>query len=331
LLNSGLTAASGCESCVVAGENLGARLGATLAELAKTGRDKATFVLSPDIASFGAWVEQLIAESLGKSGTGILPVTGEPLGSVADYGDDRVFIHLRMEGDDTHDVQLGRLVEAGHPLVRLNLHHRYDVGEQMFLWEMAIAVAGHRLGIHPFNQPNVEAAKVQARRMVERYQEEGELPAGDYSPATPEALHEFLSQAPSNGSPSPTSDQPYIALQAYVHPTVRTDAALRALRAELRDRHKLATTVGYGPSFLHSIGQLYKGDAGEGLFVQFTADAGRDAAIPDEAGSSESGITFGVLEKAQALGDRQAMEEAGRRVIRFHLGEGVLEGLDRLA
>ena len=331
LLDSALTMASGCESCVITGENPGARLGTALAELAKNGRDKATFAISPEIVSFGDWVEQLIAESLGKSGTGILPVVGEPLGSPEVYDDDRVFIHLRLEGDESHDDKLSELEEAGHPVIRLNLADTYSLGEQMFLWEMAVAVAGYRLGIHPFNQPNVEASKVQSRRMVERYQEEGELPEGETSPLTPKALHGFLAQAPAAGSPAPSSHHPYIALQAYVQPTVRTDAALLALRTQLRDRYGLATTVGYGPSFLHSIGQLYKGDAGEGLFVQFTADAAQDADIPDEAGGTESGISFGVLESAQALGDRQAMEDAGRRVIRFHLDEDVIGGLDRLA
>jgi transaldolase/glucose-6-phosphate isomerase len=337
LLDSALAIAAGCESCVVTGDNLGAQLGAALAELAKSGRDKATFVVSPELASFGDWVEQLIAESLGKSGTGILPVVGEPLGLPEVYGADRLFVHLRLEEGEApastqiREAQLDMLVAAGHPLVRLNMRDPYDIGEQMFLWEIAVAVAGYRLGIQPFNQPNVEASKVQAHRIVERYQEEGELPAGESSPVTAETLHAFLRQAPSGGSPSPTSDRAYVALQAYVQRTARTDAALLALRTQLRDRHKLATTVGYGPSFLHSIGQLYKGDAGEGYFIQFTADAARDVDIPDEAGSDESGITFGVLEEAQALGDRQAMEEAGRRVIRFHLGQDVLEGFDNLA
>ncbi|MFW6135418.1 MAG: bifunctional transaldolase/phosoglucose isomerase [Chloroflexota bacterium] len=331
LLNRALAMASGCESCVVAGDNLGARLGAVLGELAKAGRDKVTFAVSPDLTSFGDWVEQLIAESTGKSGTGILPVVGEPLAAPAVYADDRLFVHLRLEGGGAHDARIGELEAAGHPTVRLHLRDVYDVGGQIFLWEMAVAVAGHRLGIHPFNQPNVEAAKVQARRMVERYRERRELPSGEWSPPDPRLLHDFLSQAPSGGSPSPNSDRSYVALQAYLQPTMHTDAGLLALRTQLRDRYHLATTAGYGPSFLHSIGQLYKGDAGNGLFIQLTADSARDADIPDEAGSPESGITFGVLERAQALGDRQAMEDAGRRVIRFHLGEDVIKGLDQLA
>jgi len=330
LLDSALTAASGCESCVVVGDNPGARLGAVLSELTKAGRDKVTFLVSCDFASFGAWVEQLIAESLGKAGTGILPVAGEPLGAPAVYGDDRLFVHLRMEGDETYDAQLAELEEAGHPIVRLNLRDRYDMGQQMFLWEMAIAVAGHRMGIHPFNQPNVEAAKVQAHRMVERYRERGELPDGEASPPRPQILHGFLAEAPSGGSPSPYSARGYIALHAYVAPTAQTDAALLALRTQLRDRYQLATTVGYGPSFLHSTGQLYKGDAGNGLFIQLTSDSARDADIPDEAGSPRSSISFGVLEQAQALGDRRALEDAGRHVVRLHLGEDVIEALDQL-
>ncbi|MBS3783762.1 MAG: glucose-6-phosphate isomerase, partial [Anaerolineae bacterium] len=331
LLDNALTIASGCESCVVVGENLGARLGAVLGELTKAGCDKVTFVISASFASFGAWVEQLIAESMGKAGTGILPVAGEPLGAPGVYSDDRFFVHLRLEGDETYDAQLAELERAGHPVVRFNLRDLYDMGQQMFLWEMAVAVAGHRLQIHPFNQPNVEAAKVQAHSMVERYREHGELPSGESSPTRPELLHDFLAEAPSGGSPSPHSDRGYVALQAYVQPTIRTEAALLALRTQLRDRYQLATTVGYGPSFLHSIGQLYKGDAGNGLFIQLTADSARDADIPDAAGSDESSITFGILEEAQALGDRRAMEDAGRRVIRFHLGEDVIEGLDQLA
>jgi transaldolase/glucose-6-phosphate isomerase len=331
LLDRGLAMAERCRSRVDAADNPAARLGAILGELAKAGRDKVTFAISSQLASFGDWVEQLIAESMGKSGTGILPVVGEPLGSPGVYRDDRLFVHLRLKGDEAMDDRLTELEAAGHPVVRLEVRDLYDLGAQMFLWEMAVAVAGHRLGIHPFNQPNVEAAKVQARRMVERYQEEGELPAGQASPPDSAALHRFLSQEGQGGSPSPGAESTYIALQAYVRRTLETDAALLALRTDLRDRYKMATTVGYGPSFLHSTGQLYKGDAGNGLFVQFTSDSERDAAIPDEAGGQDCSITFGVLKAAQALGDRQALEDAGRRVIRFYLGEDVIDGLDRLA
>jgi transaldolase/glucose-6-phosphate isomerase len=293
-----------------------------------------TFAISPAIASFGDWVEQLIAESTGKEGRGILPVVGEPLGPPKVYGDDRFFVHLRLgdplpnpplharEGDrDTHDAAIQGLEDAGHPVVRLNLHDPYDLGGQFFLWEMATAVAGHLLGINPFDQPNVEAAKVLARQMIAEYTEKGTLPSGESAPLTAEALNGFLVQAqPGN----------YVALQAYLQPTAETDAALLALRTHLRDQFKLATTVGYGPRFLHSTGQLHKGDAGNGLFIQLTADEPHDVPIPDEAGSPESSITFGALKAAQAMGDRQALLDAGRRVIRFHLGANVVGGLKRL-
>jgi glucose-6-phosphate isomerase len=323
LLDRALTMACNCEACncPMDGDNNGGRLGAIMGELAKAGRDKITFVTSPQIASFGDWVEQLIAESTGKEGRGILPVVGEPLAQPAAYGDDRLFIHLRLDGDETHDATVATLETAGHPVVRLRLRDLYDLGGQFFLWEMATAVAGHRLGINPFDQPNVEAAKVLARKMVTQYTEEGVLHRGESAPLTAQALNEFLAQV-----------QPgdYVALQAYVQPTAETDAALVALRVRLRDRLKLATTVGYGPRFLHSTGQLHKGDAGKGLFIQFTADDPRDAPIPDEAGSPGSTMSFGVLKAAQALGDRQALLDADRRVIRFHLGSDVVGGLKQL-
>ena len=303
----------------------GATLGAILGALAKAGRDKVTFVTSPALANFGDWVEQLIAESTGKDGTGILPVVGEALGDPAVYGADRLFVYLRLAGADAaqgaHDAALAALAAAGHPLVTIRLHDLYDVGGQFFLWELATAVAGHLLGIQPFDQPNVESAKVLARQMVAAYHELGRLPEDTPAPLSSTALRAFLAA-------SRPGD--YIALQAYVPPTPATTAALNALRLALRDRLHLATTVGYGPRFLHSTGQLHKGDGNNGLFIQFTADVLQDAPIPDEAGAAASGMSFGVLIQAQALGDGQALRDAGRRVIRFHLGTDVVGGLERL-
>ena len=303
----------------------GATLGAILGALAKAGRDKVTFVTSPALANFGDWVEQLIAESTGKDGTGILPVVGEALGDPAVYGADRLFVYLRLAGADAaqgaHDAALAALAAAGHPLVTIRLHDLYDVGGQFFLWELATAVAGHLLGIQPFDQPNVESAKVLARQMVATYHELGRLPEDTPAPLSSTALRAFLAA-------SRPGD--YIALQAYVPPTPATTAALNALRLALRDRLHLATTVGYGPRFLHSTGQLHKGDGNNGLFIQFTADVLQDAPIPDEAGAAASGMSFGVLIQAQALGDGQALRDAGRRVIRFHLGTDVVGGLERL-
>jgi hypothetical protein len=321
LLDDAMSMACATESCVAARDNPGAVLGAILGELAKAGRDKVTFVTSPEMASFGDWVEQLIAESTGKEGKGILPVVGEPLGSPDVYGDDRLFVYLGLEEDGTGDSVIQALEDTGHPMVRLRLKNLYDLGGQFFLWEMATAVASHRLAINPFDQPNVEAAKVLARQMVSEYTETGALPTGEAAPLSQEALKQFLGQA---------NPGDYIAIQAYVQPTAEADAALQSLRTQLRDRLKLATTVGYGPRFLHSTGQLHKGDAGNGLFIQFTADASQDVPIPDEAGSPASSISFGVLKTAQALGDRQALLDANRRVIRFHLGDDVAGGLSQL-
>ncbi len=298
-----------------------AKLGAIMAELAKAGRDKLTLVTSPQLASFGDWVEQLIAESTGKEEKGILPVVGEPLGGPEVYGNDRFFVYLHLPQNTETLPQVRALEKAGHPVVDIKLHDIYDLGGQFMLWEMATAVAGHILNIQPFDQPNVEAAKVLAREMVAAYQESGQLPQGQSVAVTAANLHNFLAQIHPGD---------YVSLQAYVPPTPETDAALQALRTLIRDRYKVATTVGYGPRFLHSTGQLHKGDAGHGLFVQFTSDPMTDIPIPDEAGQLGSSMTFGVLKMAQALGDGQALVEANRRFIRFHLEQNVVEGLRRL-
>ena len=308
-------------NCPVDGDNNGAWLGAILGQLARAGRDKVTFVTSPSLESFGDWAEQLIAESTGKEGRGILPVVGESLAAPDAYGDDRLFVYLRLDGEGTHDAAVQALEDAGQPVVRLRLRDVYDLGEQFFLWEMATALAGHFLDINPFDQPDVEAAKVLARQAIAAYGETGALPEDEPAVLKAETFDEFMAQA---------LEGDYIALQAYVEPTPETDAALLALRTRLRDKFGLATTVGYGPRFLHSTGQLHKGDAGNGLFVQFTADDPEDVAIPDQAGASESAMTFGVLKMAQVLGDKQALLGAGRRVIRFHLGDDVAGGLDML-
>ena len=316
LLDRALIAAcnAGDDNCAPAEINIAAKLGAVIGALAKSGRDKITLITSPQLASFGDWVEQLIAESTGKDGKGILPVVGEKVSTPDKYGTDRLFAYLRLEGDVTYDEQVQALIDAGFPMIQLTLKDIYDLGAQFLLWEMATAVAGYLLSIQPFDQPDVEAAKIQARNMIAAYQESGSLPVGETATASAAALQAFLDQA-----------QPgdYIALQVYVKPAPDTDAALQALRLHLRDQTKLAVTVGYGPRFLHSTGQLHKGDAGNGLFIQITASMPQDLAIPDEAGGPESGISFGVLKTAQALGDGAALRQVGRRVIHFHLGADV--------
>lgn len=344
LLDRAATVACNCEACncPVAGDNSGAWLGANMGELAVAGRDKVTLIASPPIAQFGAWTEQLIAESTGKEGTGILPVNGEELGPPEVYANDRLFIYLRLKGDTTHDAKVQALIDAGQPVVQLNLKDLYDVGGEIFRWEVATVVAGRRLAINPFDQPNVESAKILARQMVKKYQEKETLPVLTPALTTDgikvytelscssldEALVSFLNQA--DPGKEEGQGRSYVAFQAYVQPTPETETALQALRTRVRDRFRLATTVGYGPRFLHSTGQLHKGDAGNGLFIQFTADMPDDAAIPDRAGSETSSITFGVLKEAQALGDRQALLDAGRKVIRFYLGHDVIGSLERL-
>ena len=313
-----------------------ARLGITIAAAAAAGRDKLTLVTGPRLHSLGDWVEQLIAESTGKEGTGILPVVGEPPAAPEAYGDDRLFVYLRGGSDPALDAATDLLCRAGQPVVALPVGDEYDVAAQFFLWEMATAVAGALLGINPFDQPDVEAAKVQARQLVAAYHAEGSLPAleptlragaltlyGEVTGTTPAtAVAGFLDAAPSGA---------YLAVQAYVPPTPETDAALLALRCAARARTRLATTSGYGPRFLHSTGQLHKGDAGTGRCLQIVTASAPDLPIPDHAGETASAISFDVLKAAQALGDRQALVTGGRAVLTLHVDGSVAEVIGQLA
>jgi len=313
----------------------GARLGAALGVLSRAGRDKLTLLASPGVAPFGAWLEQLVAESTGKDGTGVLPVDREPLGDPEVYGDDRLFVLFKLGSETGFDGALARLAPAGHPVVELPLRNAYDLGGEFLRWAFATALAGWRLGIHPFNQPNVESAKDRARDFVSTYLERGQLPEPEpaleangmraYADVAGEDLKGLLDNFLAQAAPGD-----YLALQAYVPPEDETDAALQGLRLTLRDRTRLATTLGYGPRFLHSTGQLHKGDRGNGLFVQITCDDPDDLPIPDEAGRDESGLSFGTLKAAQGLGDRQALLEAGRRVLRLHFASAT-EGVRALA
>lgn len=305
------------------------QLGAFLGAGALAGRDKLTLIASPAARPLGAWIEQLIAESTGKDGKGLLPVDLEPECLAHAYGADRLFVHLRL--DAGADARAHAVAAAGHPLLRLQLADAYDLGAAFFHWEMAAAIAGFFLGIHPFDQPDVEAAKERARRMVAAYQQCGALPtpAPDlvdglalYGPVQGTTLPEALTHFLASGE--------YIALQAHLPPTPATTAALQDVRRQLLARTGLATTLGFGPRYLHSTGQLHKGDAGRGLFIQLTADSVADAPIPDEAGAAASSITFGILAQAQALGDRQALLDRGRAVLRIHLGADIAAGIAQL-
>ena len=301
-----------CSPRVPADNNPGMWLGAVLGTLAQAGRDKLTLITSPSIARFGLWVEQLIAESLGKEGKGIVPVVGEPMTGPGHYEDDRLFVYLRMEGDDNSSTDAGlELIESsGQPSVRLELGDIYDLGAEFFRWEFATAVAGSLLGIHPFDQPNVQGAKDMTERVLKDYQRSDRLPEAE------DSLKGLLSG-------SRPGD--YLAIMAYLRQTKEVDEALTDLRLRTIERYHIATTLGYGPRFLHSTGQLHKGGPGTGLFLQITADHEKDLPIPGKP------YTFGVLAHAQALGDLQALQALGRRVVRVHLGHDGAVGIGRLS
>ncbi|MEE8518051.1 MAG: glucose-6-phosphate isomerase, partial [Dehalococcoidia bacterium] len=293
--------------------NPAAWLGALMAATALKGRDKLTLVASPKIASFGLWVEQLLAESTGKDGTGIIPVAGEPLLEATAYGEDRVFVYLRVEGDDnaTLDVATERLAAEGHPVARLDLRDVYDIGAEFFRWEFATAVAGALMDIHPFDQPNVQAAKDATDEVLAGFRKSGQLPERDESGTLPGLLDQ-----------AQTGD--YLAVMAYAKQTDGLDGAVAELRRRVMQDHKVATTLGYGPRFLHSTGQLHKGGPNTGLFLQLTVSDKIDLDIPGED------FTFGTLAGAQAVGDYQALKAASRRVVHVDLGGDAEAGLLRL-
>jgi glucose-6-phosphate isomerase len=301
--------------------NPGLWLGTVMGVLASHSRDKLTFFTSEKLIPFGDWAEQLIAESTGKEGKGILPVVREEAGSPEAYGMDRLFVHLRLADDEGENAAVQRLMAADQPVIEIVIDDIYDLGGQFLLWEFATAVAGRVLGINPFDQPNVEAAKKLARSMTDAYLQSGRLPEDTPAAFSAGVLREFLAQAQAGD---------YVTLQAFIEPAEHTTAALADLRLALRDHLGLATTMGYGPRYLHSTGQLHKGDGGHGMFLMFTAHSPQDVPIPDEAGFDASSMSFGVLRTAQALGDKAALQEQGRRVIRFDLGDDVVSALTSL-
>jgi transaldolase/glucose-6-phosphate isomerase len=330
--------------------NPGLRLGAAIGALGRAGRDKLTFIADPEIASFGSWAEQLIAESTGKRGVGIVPVDREPLGRPESYGPDRVFVRLRLAGSagpaptsDGHsaDELLERLRAAGHPVIEIALADPIDLGAEFVRWEVATAIAGIVLGIDPFDQPNVEEAKIITRRLLARHGDAITAHASE-SPATVDVLASdggltLIGDAPlrlSAGDGTVVGElrrhlarlrpNGYAALQAYLRATPERDAALARIRALLRDRRGRATTVGYGPRFLHSTGQLHKGGSPTGWFLQLTADHPVDRPIADWP------YTFGELIDAQAEGDFGALEANERPVLRVHLGADPDAGLEAL-
>ncbi len=324
-----------CGADVAVEQNPGARLGAIMAECALAGRDKLTIVTDQKIAALGLWVEQLIAESTGKEGQGIVPVVGEPLAAVSAYGDDRLFVSISVGPiDDETNSRLKDLEAAGHPVVYRSLTDIYDLGAEFFLWEMATAFAGWRLRINPFDQPNVQESKDATKALLEKYTHDGKLPdqmalatdgqltvyGGDKnkvsaSSSVREALLAHCEQMKAGD---------YVALLAYIEETPETEAALQIIRTHVRNATGCATTVGYGPRFLHSTGQLHKGGPDSGVFIQITAADKTDFPVP------EAPYSFSILKDAQALGDFQSLQSHGRRALRVDLGGNVLTGLEQL-
>ena len=328
LVDRGIAASDGAR----APESDALRLGATLGDLALQGRNKLTFIIPPPIASFGLWLEQLIAESTGKEGRGILPVAGEPLATPKGYGNDRVFVQLWLQSHDYAELDAlsGALAAAGHPVVVIDVEGAYDLGREFFRWEFAVAVAGHILDINPLDQPNVQESKDNTKRVLEEFQRSGQLDIAGVDGREPLAIatdREIGDDIESAVRSLLDSLAPheYFAITAYIQQTPESDERFSRIRRVVRDERHVATTLGYGPRFLHSTGQLHKGGPPEGVFLQVTADDVPDRRIPGEP------FTFGQLKRAQAIGDLQALGRHGRPALRVHLGRDVGAGLLRLS
>lgn len=331
-----------CKPEVPADQNPGAVLGAILGTLGNLGRNKVTIITSPGIHDLGAWLEQLIAESTGKIGKGLIPVDREELGAPEVYGSDRVFVHLRLanEPDTAQKQKLDVLKSAGHPVVQIELADTYDLGQEFFRWEIATAVAGSILKINPFNQPDVEASKIVTRQLTEDYEKSGKLPEesplfdkGSIKLFTDERnaanlnklagsdrsltgfLHAHLSQL---------SPGDYLALLGYIEMNGAHEETLQAMRHAVRDSKRVATCLGFGPRFLHSTGQAYKGGPNTGVFLQITCDDANDLPVPGQK------YTFGTVKAAQARGDFQVLADRKRRALRVHLPKDVEAGLEKL-
>ena len=317
-------------------ENPGVRLGVILGIAAKRGLDKVTVLASPGIADMGAWLEQLIAESTGKLGHGIVPVDDEPLGAPSVYGSDRVFAYLQLAGDQTHEAAVTALEAAGYPVIRLTLTDKVQIAQQFFLWEFATAVAGSVIGINAFNQPDVEASKLKTKKLTDAVAKDGKLP--DETPfVTEDGLKLFTDAANQAVLPKSGLDAvikahigragigDYVALLAYLDRTPAHIDAMRQMRTAIRDTKHNATCVGFGPRFLHSTGQAYKGGPNSGVFLQITGDDAQDLDVPN------GGYTFGTVKAAQARGDFEVLTERKRRALRVHLGPDREAGIKRLA
>jgi transaldolase/glucose-6-phosphate isomerase len=322
--------------------NPGAQLGIILGTAANAGRDKVTIITSPGISDLGAWLEQLLAESTGKIGKGIIPVDREELAAPEIYGNDRVFAYVRLESaaDAAQDAKVAALENAGHPVIRIVMSDVYELGAEFFRWEIATAVAGAIIGINAFNQPDVEASKIATRNLTTEYEKNGSLPAeqpiledGGIKLFT-DAINatELANAAGGNKSLAgylkahlgriKTGD--YFAVLGYIQMNAEHETALQAIRHAVRDKKHVATCLGFGPRFLHSTGQAYKGGPNSGVFLQITCDDSVELPVPGQK------YTFGVVKAAQARGDFQVLADRGRRALRVHLGRDVKAGLAAL-
>ena len=319
-------------------KNPGISLGLALGALQQAGRDKMTIITSPAIHDLGAWLEQLVAESTGKLGKAIIPVDRESLAAPHAYGTDRVFVYVRYSPapNPEQDAAVAAFAAAGQPVIRIELHDLYDLGAEFFRWEVATAVAGSVMGINPFNQPDVEAAKIATRELTNAYEASGALPA-ETPRFTSDGLRFFTDDrnaAQLSGRNAAEylrshlsrieGGKDYVALLAYIDMTAGHEHALQSLRTAIRDHTGAATCLGFGPRFLHSTGQAYKGGPNTGVILQITCDDRQDVAIPGQK------FSFGIVKQAQAAGDFAVLTERGRRALRVHLSTDVPAGLRTL-
>ena len=334
--------ARACGPSVAVEENTGAVLGIILGSAAVAGRDKVTIITSPGISDLGAWLEQLLAESTGKNGKGIIPVDREALGSPEAYGNDRVFVYLRLEtgADASQDAKVEALEKAGQPIVRITIADTYDLGAEFFRWEIATAVAGAIIGINAFNQPDVEASKIATRNLTSEYEKTGSLPAE--KPVIEDSGVKLFTDdknaadlAKASGGDRTLAGYlkahlnrikagDYFAVLGYIQMNAEHEQALQGVRQAVRDKKRVATCLGFGPRFLHSTGQAYKGGPNSGVFLQITCDDSVELPVPGQK------FTFGVVKAAQARGDFQVLAERGRRALRVHLGSNLKAGLATL-
>jgi transaldolase/glucose-6-phosphate isomerase len=327
-----------CSASTSAESNPGVILGTILGVAANHGRDKLTIVTSPGIFDLGAWLEQLIAESTGKIGKGIIPIDRERLAKPATYGNDRVFAYLRLASkpNKAQDAAVAALEKAGHPVVRITLPNTYNLGQEFFRWEIATAVAGSIIGINPFNQPDVEASKIETKKLTSQYETTGSLPPESpmFEEKSIKLFADERNAAALKGGTKPVDvlkthlsrlgAGDYFAVLGFITMNPANEKALQTIRSAVRDKKKVATVLGFGPRFLHSTGQAYKGGPNSGVFLQITCDDAKDLPVPGQK------YTFGIVKAAQARGDFAVLAERGRRALRVHLGKNLKSGLATL-